>query len=105
MGFLEIVGRLPTTAESKVFNTLLVTLVEHGVTPSAIATRMTGAPESMQAAVAAGLLGLGTVFVGTIEGAARFLSAAIPDPKAKVSLPALADKIVADHREGDETSL
>ena len=53
----------------------------------------------MQAAVAAGLLGLGTVFVGTIEGAARILSAAIPDPKAKVSLPALADKIIADHRQ------
>ena len=97
MGFLEIVGRLPTKAESNVFNALLVTLVEHGVTPSAIATRMTyaGAPEAMQAAVAAGLLGLGTVFVGTIEGAARILSAAIPDPKAKVALPSLADKIVA----------
>ena len=99
--FLEIVGRLPTKAELNVFNALLVTLVEHGVTPSAIATRMTyaGAPESMQAAVAAGLLGLGTVFVGTIEGAARILSTAVPDPKAKVSLPALADKIVADHRQ------
>src|SRR6185436_17035644 len=101
MGFLEIVGRLPSKAESNVFNALLVTLVEHGVTPSAIATRITyaGAPEAMQAAVAAGLLGLGTVFVGTIEGAARILSAAVPDPKAKVSLPALAEKIVADHRQ------
>jgi citrate synthase len=101
MGFLEIVGRLPTKAESNVFNALLVTLVEHGVTPSAIATRMTyaGAPEAMQAAVAAGLLGLGSVFVGTIEGAARILSEAIPNPKAKVALPTLADKIVADHRQ------
>jgi len=100
MGFLEIVGRLPSPAESKVFNALLVTLVEHGVTPSAIATRMTytGAPEAMQAAVAAGLLGLGSVFVGTIEGAAKLLSTAMPDPRAAVSLPALADKIVADYR-------
>ncbi len=101
MGFLEIVGRLPTGAESRVFNALLVTLVEHGVTPSAIATRMTyaGAPEAMQAAVAAGLLGLGSVFVGSIEDAARMLSAAIPDPRAGVSLPALAGRIVADHRQ------
>jgi citrate synthase len=101
MGFLEIVGRLPSPNESRVFNALLVTLVEHGVTPSAIATRMTytGAPESMQAAVAAGLLGLGTVFVGTIEGAAKILSEAVPDPKADVSLPALAEKIVAEHRQ------
>jgi citrate synthase len=101
MGFLEIVGRLPTAPESKVFNALLVTLVEHGLTPSSIATRMTyvGAPDAMQAAVAAGLLGLGTVFVGTIEGAAKILSAAIPDPKAKLSLLALADTIVAEHRQ------
>jgi citrate synthase len=105
MGFLEIMGRLPSAAESQVFNALLVTLVEHGVTPSAIATRMTytGAPESMQAAVAAGLLGLGTVFVGTIEGAAKILSEAVPDPKADVSLADLADTIVARHRQAKQS--
>lgn len=99
MGFLEIAGRLPTNAESKVFNAVLVTLVEHGITPSSIATRMTyaGAPEAMQAAVAAGLLGLGTVFVGSIEGAAKMLSEALPDPRAKVSLDACAEQIVAAH--------
>jgi hypothetical protein len=35
MGFLEIVGRLPTAAEFIVFNALLVTLVDHSVMPSA----------------------------------------------------------------------
>ncbi|MCL4801079.1 MAG: citryl-CoA lyase [Burkholderiales bacterium] len=99
MGFLEITGRLPNARESRTFNALLVTLVEHGIVPSTLATRLTytGAPESLQAAVAAGLLGLGSVFVGSIEGAARMLGAALPDPKAEVALPALADRIVAEH--------
>ncbi len=100
MAFLEVTRRLPSANESRMFNALLVTLVEHGIVPSTLAARLTyaGAPESMQGAVAAGLLGLGSVFVGSTEAAARMLAEALPDPTAASSLPELAARIVAEHR-------
>jgi citrate synthase len=99
--FLQITGRRPTRAEAVVYNAIIVTLIEHGMTPSAIAARLTytGAPESLQAAIAAGISGLGTVFVGSMEGAARMLYEALPlDAEDGVDLGELAKQVVADYR-------
>jgi citrate synthase len=102
MAFMQVTGRRPTEQESRVFNAMAVTLVEHGITPSALVARLTymGAPESLQAAVAAGLCGLGTVFVGSMEGASRMLYAALPKEKAGTGadLEEIARRTVEEHR-------
>ena len=100
VAFLELKGRLPTAQESVVFNAITVTLVEHGLTPSAIAARLTylGAPESLQAAVAAGLLGLGGRFGGTVEDAARVLQTAVAEAGPESDLREVAREVVRRHR-------
>jgi citrate synthase len=97
MAFFELTGRVPDANESKIFNAMAVTLVEHGVTPSALAARLTylGAPEAMQAAVAAGLCGLGSVFVGSMEGCAKLLSEWLTGNAEPASV---AQKIVSEHK-------
>ncbi|WP_166984385.1 citryl-CoA lyase [Paramicrobacterium fandaimingii] len=69
--------RQPTAGQLRVFEAVLVSLADHGFTPTAIAARMTyySAPESLQGAIAAGLLGGGSRFLGVTEDTGKYLNA------------------------------
>ncbi|ARP78012.1 citryl-CoA lyase [Bordetella genomosp. 6] len=97
MMLMTIFGHLPSAAEKTMVNHILVTACDHGLTPSAMSARLTylGAPEAMQAAVAAGLLGAGSVFLGTTQNCAEILAAGgaglTPDaPDAEIDAAARA---------------
>jgi citrate synthase len=72
---LLITGREPTEDECFFLDVLLVSIAEHGLMPSSVASRMTLAadPGSLHGAVAAGLLGAGPVLLGTAETCALLL--------------------------------
>jgi citrate synthase len=100
--YLQLTGRKPTPEEGRVYNAILMTLVEHGLTPSALAARLTyiGAPEALQSAVAAGLCGLGSVFVGSTETSAKMMTDVLPlDHTGEADLDELAERIVAGYHE------
>lgn len=84
VGFAELAYwlvalRRPTPGELRVFESVLVALADHGLTPSVIASRLTltGAPESVQGALAAGLLGGGSRYLGVTEDCGAFLADAL----------------------------
>jgi citrate synthase len=74
--WLLVTGASPTPAQSRVLDATLVAIAEHGLVPSVQASRMTlaAAPEALQGAVAAGLLGCGSVILGSAEAAGRFFA-------------------------------
>ncbi len=79
LAYLLVTRREPTPSERRMLDAVLVSLADHGLTPSALAARLTytGAPEAMQGAVAAGLLGAGSVFLGPTGDTAEFLADAL----------------------------
>lgn len=107
LAFWLVAGRRPSTAELRLFEAVLVALADHGLTPSAIAARLTltGAPESVQGALAAGLLGGGSRFLGVTEDCGRFLAdalAAVPSaalPTDEAGWDAVATAAVLGSRE------
>jgi len=74
--FLLVTGRRPDAAASRVLDATLVAIAEHGLVPSVQASRMTlaAAPDALQGAVAAGILGCGSVILGASEDAGRLFA-------------------------------
>jgi citrate synthase len=74
-------GREPTEDERFFLDLFLVSIAEHGLMPTNVAARMTLAadPDSLQGAVAAGILGAGPVVLGTAEECARLLERTLAD--------------------------
>lgn len=76
LAFWMVAVRRPTPGEVRVFESVLVALTDHGFTPTAIAARVTylSAPDLLQGALAAGLLGGGSRFLGVTEDCGQFLA-------------------------------
>jgi len=93
---LQALGTPPTARQVELIDLVLVTIMEHGLTPSVVASRLTlhGAPESLQGAVAAGLLGVGDRYAGTASQCGVALEAVMREEDTA----AAAQALVADYR-------
>jgi citrate synthase len=102
LAFWLATQRRPTPGETRVFEAVLAALADHGFTPTAIVTRLTylSAPDSVQGALAAGLLGGGSRFLGVTEDCGRFLHSHLPaeHPVDDAGWDALALEIVRAQR-------
>jgi len=104
--FAEIVfaalagGQRPSPEQARMIDVLLTTFVDHGVTPSSLTTRLTllGAPEAMQAAIAAGLCGAGSRYLGTMQVAGEMLSEAL-EHNAQSEISQIAAALVQRYRD------
>jgi citrate synthase len=102
LAFWLATQRRPAKGETRVFEAVLAALADHGFTPTAIVTRLTylSAPDSVQGALAAGLLGGGSRFLGVTEDTGRFLHDQLPPdpPTGGAGWDALALEVVTAQR-------
>jgi len=98
--WLLLTGALPTVPQRRILDSTLVAIAEHGLVPSVQAARMTlaAAPEALQGAVAAGILGCGSVVLGSSEAAGYFLSAIATRIDTGISVEQAAKAVVLEYR-------
>jgi len=100
--WLLLTGAMPSAAQRRVLDATLVAIAEHGLVPSVQAARMTlaAAPEALQGAVAAGILGCGSVVLGSSEAAGKFFAAIAERSAAGAALEAAAKAVILEYRAG-----
>jgi citrate synthase len=98
--WLLLTGALPTPAQRRVLDATLVAIAEHGLVPSVQVARMTlaAAPEALQGAVAAGILGCGSVVLGSSEAAGQFFAAIAARIDAGETAEHAAKTVVLEYR-------
>jgi citrate synthase len=98
--FLLIAGRKPDQDETKLVDAVLVALMEHGLTPSAVVARVTYSlvPEAIQGATAAGLLGVGGVVLGSMEDCGQILTRVVEATGSGVAVDEAMREVVAEYR-------
>ncbi|WP_233838590.1 citryl-CoA lyase [Paraburkholderia sp. ZP32-5] len=102
---LLVTGKQATEASTAVLNATLVAIAEHGLVPSVQASRMTlaAAPDAMQGAIAAGILGCGSVILGASEAAGRLFIEVQTRANAASDYTEAAKEIVAEYRAAGRT--
>ncbi|HEY1898457.1 MAG TPA: citryl-CoA lyase [Steroidobacteraceae bacterium] len=103
--WLLLTGSLPSPAQLRVLDATLVAIAEHGLVPSVQAARMTlaAAPEALQGAVAAGILGCGSVVLGSSEAAGQLFAQIQARCATVPSLRAAALEVVREYRSAKRT--
>lgn len=108
--WMLVTSQAPTPTQVFFANAVLCAIAEHGLVPSVVAARMTyaAAPEAFHGAVAAGLLGCGSVVLGSAEVAGRFLAQVVAsgDPAAEIKALRAEKKAIPgfghpQHSDGD----
>lgn len=97
--WLLVTGRTPDDGQRRVLDATLVAIAEHGLVPSVQASRMTlaAAPEALQGAVAAGILGCGSVILGATHEAGQLLHEVVTRAGTG-PLDAAAQEVVKEYR-------
>jgi len=97
--YLILRGELPSPTIGRLFSAVLISSIDHGVTPpSTLATlNVATAGASIGASVAAGILAFGAPHSGDVESCMRFLDSGLSRVRDGASIPDVARELVREH--------